>query len=154
MSDSEAESMPFEIEEAAGNAVSSLWPDKSKIKYENFYKGFTDWCASKKIDNEVREKVLLAFFEDLPKNYKSSNLWAFYSMLRVTISMRQNVDISKFNNLIAFLKKRSVGYKPKKSRILREDVSTFLQEATDKDFLLIKVRRFRMFDIDVLSIHF
>lgn len=51
MSDSEAESLPFETEEAATNLVSSLFPDKSKTKYE---KRFTDWCASKKINHEAR----------------------------------------------------------------------------------------------------
>lgn len=111
---SESESLPSDIEEAAANAVSSLLPDKSKNKYEKFYKRFSEWCESKKIKNEAKEKVLLAFFEELAKNYKSSSLWAFYSMLRATISMKQNVDISKFNNLVAFLKKQSSGYKPKK----------------------------------------
>ncbi|KAJ3643116.1 hypothetical protein Zmor_013776 [Zophobas morio] len=76
MSDSEAESLPFETEEAAANLVSSLFPDKSKTKYEKFYKRLTDWCASKKINHEAREKVLLAFFEELLKSYQCSNLWA------------------------------------------------------------------------------
>ena len=49
MSDSETGSLPFEIEEAAANVVSSLLPDKSKTKFEKFYKRFIDWCASKKI---------------------------------------------------------------------------------------------------------
>ncbi|KAJ3645769.1 hypothetical protein Zmor_023402 [Zophobas morio] len=73
MSDSEAESLPFETEEAATNLVSSLFPDKSKTKYE---KRFTDWCASKKINHDARQKVLLPFFEDLSKSYKCSSLWA------------------------------------------------------------------------------
>ena len=56
--------------------------------------------------------------------------------------MKQNVDISKYNHLIAFLKKESVGHEPKKSRILtKEDVSKFLKEAGDKEFLLIKVTK-------------
>ncbi|KAJ3659091.1 hypothetical protein Zmor_010798 [Zophobas morio] len=76
MSDSKAESLPFETEEAAANVVSSLLPDKSKTKYEKFYKRFTDWYASKKINNAAREKVLFAFFEDLSKNQKCSSLWA------------------------------------------------------------------------------
>ncbi|KAJ3666222.1 hypothetical protein Zmor_001675 [Zophobas morio] len=76
MRDSEAESLPFETEEAAANLVSSFFPDKSKTKYGKFYKRLTDWCASKKINNEARQKVLLAFFEYLSKSYKCSSLWA------------------------------------------------------------------------------
>jgi hypothetical protein len=143
MNDSETENLPLEIEEAAANVVSSLLPDKSQAKYEHFYKRFTDWCTSKKIKNEAKEKVVLAFFEELSKKYKCSSLWAFYSMLRATISMKQNVDISKFNHLIAFLKKQSVGHRPQKSRVLtKEEVSKFLKEAGDKEFLLIKVKMF------------
>lgn len=140
MSDSEDENLPSDIEDAAAKAIASLLPDKSKLLYEKFYKRFTDWCASKKISNGVKEKVILAFFEDLSKIYKCSSLWSFYSMLRAVISLKQNVDISKFNHLIAFLKKQSVGHKPKKSRILTiEDISRFLREADDKEFLLMKV---------------
>ncbi|KAB0801583.1 hypothetical protein PPYR_03769 [Photinus pyralis] len=51
------------------------------------------------------------------KTYKSSTLWKTYSMLRLMINIRQNVDISKFMKLQAFLKRLSVGFVPKKWKL-------------------------------------
>lgn len=48
-------------------------------------------------------------------------------MLRATISMKQNVDISEFNYLIAFLKQETVSGK---------------LEIGDKEFLLMNVKAF------------
>jgi hypothetical protein len=72
------------------------------------------------VKNETNEKVLLAYFENMSKMYKSSNLWAFYS-IRAMISMKKNVDISKYGQLIAFLKRQAEGYKPKKSKIFSKN---------------------------------
>lgn len=93
-----------------------------------------NWCEEKKVENCLTEQVLLAYFENLSKKYKSSSLWAYYSMI-----MKKNLDISKYIQLIAFLKRKSDGYKPKKSKVLtRDDVTKFLHEADD-EYLLIKV---------------
>lgn len=141
---SDPESVPSDIEEAATNVVSSLLPEKSRVKYEKAYKRFGEWCEEKKVKNTANEKVLLAYFEHLSKYYKSSSLWAYYSMLRAMISMNKNVDIGKYSHLITFLKRKAEGYRPKKSKILtKQDVIKFLQEADDKKFLLTKVRCLR-----------
>jgi hypothetical protein len=70
------------------------------------------------VKNETNEKVLLAYFENMSKMYKSSRLWAFYSMLRAMISMKKNVDISKYGQLIAFLKRQA---EPKKSKVFSKN---------------------------------
>ncbi|KAJ8915445.1 hypothetical protein NQ315_003206 [Exocentrus adspersus] len=61
-------------------------------------------------------------------------------MLKCTLNAKENVNIRKFSKLIPYLKSKSVGYRPKKSRILtKEEIERFLQEAPDSRFLLEKV---------------
>ncbi|KAJ8912394.1 hypothetical protein NQ315_013460 [Exocentrus adspersus] len=137
---SDSEDLPSDIEEAATSAVSTLLPSKSKDKYKKIYNRFTSWCEKKNLKNHLQEKVLLAYFSELSKSYSSSSLWAFYSMIRAVASMKNNIDISKYAQLQAFLKRKSEGYKPKKSRTFtKEEIARFLKEADDKKFLLTKV---------------
>ncbi|XP_045466569.1 uncharacterized protein LOC123675267 [Harmonia axyridis] len=61
-------------------------------------------------------------------------------MLKSVINIREDIDISKFPKLLAFLKRRNEGFKPKKSRILTsEQVDQFLREAPDDKYLMLKV---------------
>lgn len=146
MSNLDSSDLPSDVEEAAQMAVSSLLPLKSKEKYEKVYKRFVCWCSEKNIQNIFKEKVLLAYFETISKSYSSSSLWAFYSMLRAVISTKNNIDISKFIQLQAFLKRKSEGHKPKKSKtFLKEEIAQFLMTADDSTFLLKKVRILRVF---------
>lgn len=88
----------------------------------------------------MNEKVFMAYFQQLSKNYKSSNLWAYYSMLKSVIVVRKNVDIGKYTQLICIFERQSVGYKPKKSKIFtKNEVVMFLKEADDKKHMLNKV---------------
>ena len=86
MSDSD---IPSDIEEAATKVISSLLPDKSRVKYELTYSRYEKWCVEKKINNVTNEKVFLAYFEHLSKTQKPSSLWAYYSMLRSVISIKK-----------------------------------------------------------------
>jgi hypothetical protein len=62
---------------------------------------------------ELKKKtIVLVYFQEKSQNYKSSTLWSLYSMLKTTVNLRDNVDISKFPKLISLLK-RNVGYPPK-----------------------------------------
>lgn len=126
---------------------SPVLPEKSRRIYETQYSRFEKWCEEKKIKNMTNENVLLVYFEQLSKIAKPSSLCAWYSMLRNVISTKKNVDISKYTRLNAFLKRKSEGYKPTKSKILTlEDITRFLIEAPDDVFLLMKVFLF-IFDI-------
>ncbi|KAJ8978326.1 hypothetical protein NQ317_015940 [Molorchus minor] len=115
-----------EIVEAANIAISNLLPTKSR--YDIAYN---------------RENVLLAYFSENAKNYKSSTLWAQYSMVKSCLIIYDNIDISKFPKrpkLIAFLKRTGDGYQAKKSKILtKSEIDRFLSSADDKEFLMIKV---------------
>ncbi|KAJ8968289.1 hypothetical protein NQ317_000831, partial [Molorchus minor] len=97
------------------------------------------WCAEKNVQ-VYSENVLLAYFSENAKNYKSSTLWAQYSMVKSCLIIYDNIDISKFPKLIAFLKRTGDGYQAKKSKILtKSEIDRFLSSADDKKFLMIKV---------------
>jgi hypothetical protein len=64
-------------------AVSNLIPEKSKRQYDKCY-------------NDLMEKS---------KTVKSSTLWSTYSMLKLTLNIRDGIGVTKFLKLVPFLKK-------------------------------------------------
>lgn len=120
---------------------SPLLPEKSKKRYESTYKVFKDWCQSKDNADVVTESLLLMYFQEKSSILKSpSSMWCEYSMLKTTIFINENIDISKYYKLRAFLKRQNAGYKPKKSNTFsREGINRFLEEAPDDKYLLMKV---------------
>ncbi|KAJ8983056.1 hypothetical protein NQ317_013261 [Molorchus minor] len=102
-----------EIVEAANIAISNLLPTKSRSLYDIAYNRFKKWCAEKNVQ-VYSENVLLAYFSENAKNYMSSTLWAQYSMVKSCLIIYDNIDISKFPKLIAFLKRTGDGYQAKK----------------------------------------
>ncbi|KAJ8982372.1 hypothetical protein NQ317_006959 [Molorchus minor] len=95
---------PKRIVEAANIAISNLLPTKSRSLYDIAYNRFKKWCAEKNVQ-VYSENVLLAYFSENAKNYKSSTLWAQYSIVKSCLIIYDNIDISKFPKLIAFLKR-------------------------------------------------
>ncbi|KAJ8975782.1 hypothetical protein NQ317_015338 [Molorchus minor] len=77
------------------------------------YNRFKKWCAEKNVQ-VYSENVLLAYFSENAKNYKSSTLWAQYSMVKSCLIIYDNINISKFPKLIAFFKRTGDGYQAKK----------------------------------------
>lgn len=139
---------PPEIRQIAEKTINNLLPEKSYTMYQKRYKNFEKWCKEKEILH-ISENVLLAYFEMLRKDYKSSSLWSIYSMLRSCLNVHRNVDISKYMKLQALLKRLSKGYQTKKSKILEEeDIHRFLKQADDKIYLAIKV------SVDFISLLF
>jgi integrase len=128
------------IQDAANIACGSLLPAKSKVRYNICFESFMNWCASKDIE-EISENVLLAYFLEKANVLKSpTSLWSEYSMLKLTISIYKNLDISKFQRLKAFLKRKNDGYQPKKSQVFTsEEITKFLQEAQNDTYLMKKV---------------
>lgn len=61
-------------------------------------------------------------------------------MLKTTLNIIDNIDISKFYKLVALIKNKRKGHKFKKFKILEKDhLVTFLEAAPDLTFLMIKV---------------
>jgi hypothetical protein len=138
-SESDTEVIPHEISEAAKAATYELLPVKSRERYEVVYNLFKKWCHVKSV-SVINEEVILAYLLEKSKTLKPSSLWSNYSMLKSTINVKKNIDISRYSKVIAFLKRKSVGYKVKKSRVLnKEEIDKFLSEADDNSYLMIKV---------------
>lgn len=130
---------PPDIQETAKEVMLHLLPQKSQEIYERAYKKFMDYRQEKNIQS-FSENVFLVYMADLSKTMKSSTLWSQYSMLRAVVNVKQNIDISKYMRLRALLKQKSVGYCPKKSKILtREEFHKFLCHAPDVKYLMMKV---------------
>ncbi|XP_073966826.1 uncharacterized protein isoform X2 [Choristoneura fumiferana] len=138
-SDTDMDTAPPEIKEAAQAIVNNLLPEKSKDKYLKVYTNFTTWM-SENSTTSFSENVLLAYFGELSKTLKPSTLWGIYSMLKATLSSKNNVNINSYKRLTSLLKRFSMGYKSKKSKVLTaENVDTFLMEAPDLIYLAAKV---------------
>ncbi|KAJ8963581.1 hypothetical protein NQ317_017011, partial [Molorchus minor] len=88
-----------EILEAANIAISNLLRYKSRSLYDIAYNRFKSG-ALRKIENA--------------KNYKSSTLWAQYSMVKSCLIIYDNIDISKFPKLILFFIRTGDGYQENK----------------------------------------
>lgn len=101
-----------EVECAYNSACSLIVPAKSRSRYEGCYNNFIKWLESK--NREINEKTMLAYFVQRQAILKSpGSLWSEYSMLRSMVNVQNNINISKFTKLIAFLKSKSSGYRKK-----------------------------------------
>lgn len=95
------------------------------MHYEASYEKFLTWKNAQGI-NLSNEKVLMAYFNELSKNYKLLSLWGFYSKLKNTLNVKKQIDISKYHFLNAFLKSKLSGFISKKSKGLTfEEVHKF-----------------------------
>jgi hypothetical protein len=129
---------PPELWEVAEHLNETLLPEKSKHLYLKAYITFKNWCSIKKVI-KISENVLLAYFQDYANDKKASTAWAHYSMLKSTLSLKENIDISKFFKLIAFLKRKNLNYQAKKSSVFsQEEITKFLIEAPE-EYIAIKV---------------
>ena len=102
------------------------------------YSTFMKWCESKNF-RSYSENCLLAYFQSISSKSKKS-LWSVYSMLKACVIIHNNIDISRFTKLIAFIKRETENQEPKKSRVFDNDqITKFINEAPDSSFLLMKV---------------
>lgn len=130
---------PPEIREKSLETTFEILPQKSVEKYNRQYEIFMEWCKKHGI-TKYSENVLLAYFSDLSKEYCPSTMWSYYSMVKATLSVKNDVDISKYKKLTAFLKQKGRNHIPKKSKTLsQEDILKFLINAPDEVYLMMKV---------------
>jgi hypothetical protein len=109
-----------ELKNIADCAVSNLIPEKSKRQYDKCYNDFKERCNKNNVKT-VSENVVLAYLMEKSKTVKSSTLWSTYSMLKLTLNIRDGIGVTKFLKLVPFLKKKSVGYQVKKCKVLTRD---------------------------------
>ncbi|XP_074115595.1 uncharacterized protein LOC141538145 isoform X3 [Cotesia typhae] len=114
-------------------------PEYSREKYFRAYEVFKEW-QMKHGHDEVTEAVMMEFFEELNETKKPSTLWSQYSMLKSTFNLKEDLDISQFKKLRAYLKKQGTGFRNAKSKVLTAaNIHDFLIKASDYDFLAEKV---------------
>lgn len=129
---------PPEMKSIALKTTENLLPSNSKEKYQAIYETFDKWRAENKAP--ISENVLLAYFDHLKQTNKPNSLWAIFSMLKSTLKLYNQIDIGMYAKLVAFLKRNSEHYVPKKAKILtNENIQKFLNEAPDNSFLAMKV---------------
>jgi hypothetical protein len=130
---------PPEVVETANSATLTLIPEKSRKLYMKTYTEFIQWCSERKICH-YSETVLLAYFSNISEKGQIASLWSKYSMLKSTLSIKDDIDISKFSKLIMFIKRQKEGHIPKKSKVLeKEHIHKFINDAPNSNFLMIKV---------------
>lgn len=89
----------------------------------------------------ISENVLLTYLTELSEKNKASTLWSTYSIIKTCLSIKQNINISKYMKLRAFLKKKNAGYVPKQSKTLsRDQFEKFLENAPNDKYLMHKVK--------------
>ncbi|KAJ8912180.1 hypothetical protein NQ315_006147, partial [Exocentrus adspersus] len=127
----------------AEKARQLLLPNKSEALYRKEYQIYLKWLEIKNITpGDANQTVFLAYFQEMSETYSPNTLWTKWSMLKSMVTIQEKLDITKFNELEAFLKRKSKNYKPKKSAVLcPKDVVRFLKEAPDEIHLLHKNSR-------------
>jgi hypothetical protein len=80
-------------------AVSNLIPEKSKRQYDKCYNDFKEQCNKNNVKT-VSENVVLAYLMEKSKTVKSSTLWSTYSMLKLTLNIRDGIGVTKFLKLV------------------------------------------------------
>ncbi|KAJ8686551.1 hypothetical protein QAD02_022345 [Eretmocerus hayati] len=136
------EFIPQEVMDEAQEIALDLLPDKSRDNYLQRYLMFIEWRKSRNIRKSFQEPVLLTYFRHLRtfNRYSSSTLWTIYSMLNACIKAFDHVDISKYLQLKAYIKKLHKGHVPKKSKVLSAiEVNNFCEQAPEPSNLLAKV---------------
>ena len=80
-------------------------PKKSGDRYTLVYETYKKWQFEHKnsLSNSA-ENNLLVYFKELMGKLKPSTVWSIWSMLKKTMSTKENVDISQFLNLKSTVK--------------------------------------------------
>lgn len=127
------------VSNAAQEIRNNLLPKTSEKKYRHIYDTFLKWMKSENMFS-FDEDTLLVYFDHLSKTKKGSTLWSYFSTLKTTIGVHQNIDIGKYKSVIAFVKRKNEAYVPKKAAVFQpHEIEKFLLDALDQDWLAMKV---------------
>lgn len=114
-------------------------PAASKQKYKKTYDDFLAW-RTKNVVVEITEDVMIRYFSKFSETLAPTSLWAYHSMLKCTLKLNENFDISGYRRLTEFLKTKSIGYKPVQASVFsKEHIDKFIDTAPDKEWLDVKV---------------
>lgn len=128
------------ISERAKLIRENLLPVKSRKKYVTVFENFIKWSESQG-DTSFSEDIMLTYFDYLTaKSNSPSTLWSYYSMIKSNLRLKHNIDIGKYYNLIAFIKRQNEGYEPKKAPVFNAtQIRQFLLNSSlDHEWLAAK----------------
>lgn len=115
-------------------------PSKSSEKYGKVYDDFQKWNEINGA-TPVTESVMMKYFLELADKSKPTTLWVYHSMLKSTLRINDNIDISSYAALIKFLKEKNAGYKPVRATTFTEELmDKFMNKAPDEQWLDVKVQ--------------
>lgn len=135
--------LPRNIVEAADAGLAEVIPEKSKDNYEKVYHAYEEWKIRKGI-TVTCEKVLLAYFKEQSEKYKPTTLWSQFSKLKCMINLKEKINVDKFAEMSAFLRQKSRGYNPKKSKVFSsQQIQNFLENAPNEHDLDKKVKLYK-----------
>jgi hypothetical protein len=128
-----------DIQTLVNAAVNELPPNKSRKRYNKELSLFENWKCEKGIKNVDKDVVLANFYYKVYQvcryilryvlqtdKLKPSTLQSIYSMLKAELNIKDNIEIIQYSRLRAFLKRKAVGYTPKKSKFLMIKVKVFI----------------------------
>lgn len=133
--------LPKTFVDRVTQVTNELLPQTSRTRYEDEYNRFVNWCKIENLEiSQVSDEILLVYISEMSKQMKPTTLWSKFSMIGKCLQIKENIDTSRFSKTIAFLKRQSTGYEPKKSNVFTaEQVSEFMSKAPDSQWLLEKV---------------
>ncbi|XP_044595729.1 uncharacterized protein LOC123272797 [Cotesia glomerata] len=121
------------------NIVKNLLPAKSSLKYTNCYEEFCKWMENNKVKS-ISEDVLLVYFNEVAKTLNPTTLWSRWPMLKSVMDLHKGINIDQYKRLKQFLKNKSKGFEPKKSKIFSlGEVKKFIETAPDNIYLAMTV---------------
>lgn len=128
-------------EEARVIVETDTLPKKSGERYLLVYDTYKKWQEENKNSlSNSEETNLIVYFNQLKTKLKPPTLWSIWSMLRKTLSTKENIDIGTYLNLKCLIKNNAKGYRSKKAFVLKWDqIMKFMTDAEDDTYLAAKV---------------
>lgn len=132
---SDSDELSAELIAAAESLSNDTIPTTSKERYLKTYNVFQQWKKTNNVKT-TSEMVLKAYFHKMAENKKPTSLWAYHSMLKAMIRIKENIDIGVYHEVNAFLKKKSRGYRPVKAKVFTEsEMHRFILQTDDSTWL-------------------
>lgn len=145
-----SDELSAELIAAAECVTNDTLPEISKERYSKTYVAFQQWKHLNNVKT-TSETVLKAYLYKLAENNKPTSLWAYHSMLKAMIRIKENVDIGVYHEVNAFLKKKSKGYVPVKAKVFKEvEMHRFIFQSDDSAWLDVKVNMPKILTIELL----
>lgn len=125
----DSEMTPPDVKEEAVKARGNLIPRKTQERYLRAYQTFSTWMEEKNT-KKIGESTLLAYFNEGLRSKAPTTMWSEYSLLKKTIYINDNIDISQFKSISELLKQHSRTHSKKKAKTFStNEIDRYLEDA-------------------------